>query len=97
MARAKQQTSSPSRGGGRRDTAAPSPYTEARDELFQHVMSCGVIGADPEHQREWFDETMSYMTTRFPELTAQQLGELRTLGERFAQPAKRQSAATSAA
>ena len=36
--------------------AAPSPFDQARDELFQHVMRCGVVGADPEHVREWFDE-----------------------------------------
>ena len=81
----------------RRETAAPTPFEEARDELFQHVMSCGVIGADPEHQKEWFDATMAYMTDRFAELNPTQLRELRTLGERFAQPAKRQPVATTAA
>lgn len=82
---------------GRRDTAAPSAFEEARDELFQHIMSCGVIGSEPEHQGEWFDATMAYMTDRYPELQAEKLQELRTLGERFAQPPKRQAPATSAA
>jgi hypothetical protein len=81
---------------GRRDSSGPSPSEEARDELFQHVMSCGVIGADPEHQKDWFDETMAYMSERYHELSPAQLQELRTLGERFAQPPKRQ-ASTSAA
>ena len=45
--------------------AAPSPFDQARDELFQHVMRCGVVGADPEHVREWFDETMKYMADRY--------------------------------
>ena len=76
----------------RRAPTVPTAFEEARDELFQHVMSCGVIGADPEHQKEWFDETMAYMTSRFPELAATQLQELRTLGERFAQPPKKQTA-----
>ena len=76
--------------------ATPSPYEEARDELFQHVMQCGVIGAEPEHQTEWFDNTIAYLTERYPELSPAQMTELRTLGERFAQPPKRQ-AATSAA
>lgn len=96
MARAKHQGAAPQRGG-RRESAVPSAYNEARDELFQHIMSCGVIGAEPAHQTEWFNDTMAYMTDRYSELTAQQLTELRTLGERFAQPAKRQTAATSAA
>lgn len=82
---------------GRRDVVAtPSPYEEARDELFQHVMQCGVIGAETEHQTEWFDNTIAYLTDRYPELSPAQIKELRTLGERFAQPPKRQ-AATSAA
>lgn len=82
---------------GRRDVASPTPFEEARDELFQHVMQCGVIGADAEHQGEWFDQTLAYMAERFPELTPPQLNELRTLGERFAQPPKGRPAATSAA
>ena len=69
--------------------ATPSPFEEARDELFQHIMRCGVVGAEPEHQAEWFDETMAYMTDRYPELDAEKIGELRKLGERFAQPPKK--------
>jgi hypothetical protein len=66
-----------------------SPFEEARDELFQHIMRCGVVGSDPEHQQEWFEETMAYMTDRYPELGAEKIAELRTLGERFAQPPKK--------
>ena len=58
----------------------------ARDELFQHVIRCDVIGANPDHQAEWFNDTMQYMADRWHELTPKQLTELRTLGERFAQP-----------
>jgi hypothetical protein len=72
----------------RRDVAPPTPFEQARDEMFQHVMQCGVIGADPAHQAEWFNETMSYLSERFHELAPAQIAELRTLGERFAQPAK---------
>ena len=71
-----------------RPVAAPTPFEEARDELFQHIMRCGVVGADPEHVSEWFGETMPYMAERFPELSEAQVTELRTLGERFAQPPK---------
>ena len=74
----------------RRNTvsAPPTPFEQARDELFQHVIRCGVIGAASEHQSEWFDATMDYLTDRYQELSSPQLKELRTLGERFAQPAK---------
>jgi hypothetical protein len=66
----------------------PSPFEQARDELFQHIMRCGVVGAEPEHVDEWFAETIKYMTERFPELSEQQIEELKTLGLRFAQPPK---------
>ena len=66
----------------------PSVFDQARDELFQHIMRCGVVGADTEHVEEWFGETIKYMTERFPELSEQQIGELKTLGMRFAQPPK---------
>jgi hypothetical protein len=68
--------------------AEPSPFEQARDELFQHIMRCGVVGSEPEHAEEWFAETIKYMTERFPELSEQQIGELKTLGLRFAQPPK---------
>lgn len=72
----------------RRDAAAPTPYEEARDEMFQHIMQCGVIGAHPDDQKEWFDDTMKYMATRFPELSEGQIRDLRNLGQRFAEPLK---------
>ena len=68
--------------------AEPTPFEQARDELFQHIMRCGVVGAEPEHVDEWFAETIKYMTDRFPELSETQIGELKTLGLRFAQPPK---------
>jgi hypothetical protein len=77
-------------------TAAPSPFDEARNELFQHIMSCGVIGALPEHQTEWFDETMQYFSERYHELSKQQIADLRVLGERFAAPPVRKSATADA-
>jgi hypothetical protein len=80
----------PRNTGARRHAgpAEPSPFEQARDELFQHIMRCGVVGAEPEHVEEWFADTIKYMTDRFPELSEQQIGELKTLGLRFAQPPK---------
>jgi len=76
----------------RRTPTEPTPFEQARDELFQHIMSCDVVGAAPEHQQEWFAETMAYMADRYPELSLVELADLRTLGERFAQPAKSRQA-----
>ncbi|MBX3132093.1 MAG: hypothetical protein KF689_01745 [Gemmatimonadaceae bacterium] len=73
-------------------TAAPSPFDDARNELFQHIMSCGVIGSLPEHQTEWFNETMQYLAERYHELSKQQIADLRVLGERFAAPTVKKGA-----
>jgi hypothetical protein len=78
----------------RRPLAAPTPFEEARDELFQHIMRCGVIGSAEEHQTEWFGDTMTYMKERYPELDDARLEELKTLGERFCRPAKAQQVET---
>ncbi|HRN54644.1 MAG TPA: hypothetical protein PK788_14205 [Gemmatimonadaceae bacterium] len=83
-----------SRGPAR--TAATSPFDDARNELFQHIMGCGVIGALPEHQTEWFDETMAYFSERYHELSKQQIADLRVLGERFAAPPVRNPATADA-
>ncbi len=73
----------------RREVAPPTPFEQARDELFQQIMRCEVIGAAPEHQAEWFTETMAYFADRYPELTPADIKDLRVLGERFVQPPKR--------
>ena len=72
----------------RRESAPPTPFEQARDEMFQHVMRCGVVGAAAEHQQEWFNDTMSYLADRYHELTPAQVAELRAMGERFVQPPK---------
>jgi hypothetical protein len=72
--------------------SAPTPFEQARDELFQQIMRCGVIEAAPEHQREWFDETMEYISERYPQLDEAQMAELKTLGLRFCQPPKTKAA-----
>jgi hypothetical protein len=69
-------------------SAISSPFDDARDELFQHIMTCGVIGADPAHQSEWFEDTLRYLGDRYHELSAPDLKQLRVLGERFVQPPK---------
>jgi hypothetical protein len=77
----------------RRDSMMPSAFQECRDELFQQIMQCGVIGCHPDDQKEWFDNTLQYLTGRYPELSSTEFGELRTLGERFAQPPRSQAQA----
>ena len=67
---------------------AATPFEEARDELFQQIMRCGVVDSAPEDQRDWFDNTMDYLAERYHELAPSEVEELRVLGERFAQPLK---------
>ena len=79
------------RSPARPDTA-PTPFEEARNELFQHIIQCGVIGSAPEHQAEWFAQTMTYLAERYHELSEKEVADLRVLGERFAQPPMRKAA-----
>ncbi|HXQ27653.1 MAG TPA: hypothetical protein VN848_00160 [Gemmatimonadales bacterium] len=59
---------------------------QARDELFSHILRCGVLEAASEHQKEWFDDTLLYLGDRYEGLTPEQLAELRLLGERYCRP-----------
>ena len=61
-------------------------FAQARDELFSHILRCGVIDALPEHQKDWFDDTMGYVADRYDDLSKDELTQLRTLGERYCQP-----------
>jgi len=67
---------------------ATTPFEDARDELFQQIMRCGVVGSAPEDQLDWFDNTMDYLAERYHELAPSEVDELRVLGERFVQPLK---------
>ena len=71
-----------------RDPEAVS-FAQARDEMFSHILRCGVIDALPEHQKDWFDDTMLYLADRYDDLTEEELIQLRLLGERFSQPVQR--------
>ena len=64
-------------------------FAQARDEMFSHVLRCGVIEALPEHQKDWFDDTMLYLADRYEDLSEDELAQLRILGERFCQPVQR--------
>jgi hypothetical protein len=59
----------------------------ARDELFSHINRCGVLHAAEEDQQQWMNETMEYLSERYPDLSAADLDELATLGLRFCRPA----------
>ena len=72
----------------RRDPEAVA-FAQARDEMFSHVLRCGVIDALPEHQKDWFDDTMLYLADRYEDLSEEELAQLRLLGERFCQPVQR--------
>ena len=70
----------------KKPTASNGYFEQARDELFSHILRCGVLQAALEHQQEWFDDTMEYLAERYEMLTDEQLKQVRTLGERYVQP-----------
>jgi len=75
--------------------ATATSFDQARDELFSHILRCGVIDALPEHQKEWFDDTMQYLAERYSDLNEEQLTDIRVLGDRFCKPVvRRQPAGT---
>jgi hypothetical protein len=61
-------------------------FDQARDELMSQAMRCGVLQATAEQQEEWLTDAMDYLTDQFPQLSAEQLGELKEIGHRFCQP-----------
>jgi hypothetical protein len=69
-----------------RQSSIPGPLEQARDELYSHILRCGVLEAAPEHQKDWFDDTMDYLAERYEQLSDDELLELRRLGERYCQP-----------
>ncbi|MBI4520271.1 MAG: hypothetical protein HY701_05510 [Gemmatimonadetes bacterium] len=62
-------------------------FERARDELFSHINRCGVLEASEEDQRQWMDETVDFIAERYPDLSPEELTELKTLGLRFCRPA----------
>lgn len=71
----------------------PTVFDQGRDELFSHILRCGVLEAAPEHQKEWMDDTMQYVADRYTDLKPEELSQLRLLGERFCQPVVRRAPA----
>jgi hypothetical protein len=65
----------------------PNSIDRARDELFSHIRRCGVLEAEDDQRDEWFDDTIEFLGERFPELTPDELVQLRTIGERYCAPA----------
>jgi hypothetical protein len=72
-----------------RQTVETGSFDQARDELFSHILRCGVIDALPEHQKDWLDDTMLYLADRYDDLGEKELNQLRILGERFCRPVHR--------
>ncbi|MBI1967027.1 MAG: hypothetical protein HYS40_03470 [Gemmatimonadetes bacterium] len=76
-----------------RKVSTPTTFEQARDELFSHILRCGVLEAAPEHQKEWFDDTILYLGDRYEDLTGEEIAQLRVLGERYCQPVVARNAA----
>jgi hypothetical protein len=74
-----------------------SPYDKARDELLSHILHCGVLQAEAEQQKDWFDDTMEYMAERYVSLSDKDLASIRMLGERYCQPVKNHDSEVGAA
>lgn len=70
-------------------SAGPSVVDQARDELFSHILRCGVLEAEAEHQKEWMDDTMQYIAERYADLGEEGILQVRVLGERFCKPVVR--------
>ncbi|MBI3983047.1 MAG: hypothetical protein HY337_09055 [Gemmatimonadetes bacterium] len=71
---------------GKGNESAPRAFEQARDEMYSHILRCGVLEAAVEHQAEWFDDTMEYLGERYEDLTDEELQQLRQLGERYCRP-----------
>lgn len=72
----------------------PVSFNQARDEMFSHILRCGVLEAAPEHQKDWFDDTMQYLAERYEDLGPDDLAQLRTLGERYCRPVQTRNSET---
>jgi hypothetical protein len=74
-----------------------SPFEKARDELLSHIIHCGVLQAEAQQQKDWFDDTMEYMAERYATLSDEQLTSIRTVGEQYCRPVKRHDTEVGAA
>jgi hypothetical protein len=76
---------------GKRPETPPSGFEQARDELFSHILRCGVLEANEDHQKDWFKDTMEYLADRYDTLTDDELSDVRRLGEQYCRPMIRNS------
>ena len=74
-----------------------SPFDRARDELLSHILHCGVLQAESDQQKDWFDDTMEYMAERYATLSDEELASIRTLGEQYCRPVKKHDSEVGAA
>ena len=70
----------------RREPTEPGAFERARDELYSHILRCGVLDAAPEHQQDWFNDTIEYLAERYDTLSDAEVTQLRTLGEMYCRP-----------
>jgi len=81
----------------RRNDSPPNRFQQARDELFSHILRCGVLEATTDHQKEWFDDTLGYLADRYEGLTEDELADIRQLGEQYCRPVIRKDNPVAAA
>jgi len=80
-----------------RKVYVPTSFEQARDELFSHILRCGVLEASEEHKKDWFDDTMDYLAERYESVTDEELDQLRVLGERYCRPVQQKPEVVGAA
>ena len=63
-----------------RPAAIDAEFARARDELRSHIQRCGVYQAEPDIQLRWLEETLDYLSERFPNLSSSAMDRLRSVG-----------------
>lgn len=63
-----------------------SELDKARDELMSHVIRCDVFEASMEHRMEWLEDTLAFMSERYPQLNELQMAQLEMMGRQFVRP-----------
>ena len=70
----------------RKEVTAPGAFERARDELYSHILRCGVLDAEQEHQQDWLNDTMEYLAERYDTLSDEELAQIRLLADAYCRP-----------
>jgi len=68
---------------GAAEEAAGRLFAEAQEELISHLLRSNVTEVAPGRQREWLEDTISYLGDRHPKLSGAALRRLRALADGY--------------